>query len=244
MDLTQTHARFEDTSHTLIAQLHDPEQCRQAIEKISRIYWKPVYSYLRHNGKNRDQASELTQAFFVQRVIENELFERFDSGRGKLRSFLIISLKRFLIDLHRESTSYGKSTPLSMDQIGYENEDHRHIDAVDIFDQTWAIAQLEEALRRCEIHLRETSRLKHWEAFQDRIYGPSVNGSTPTLLKQLSVRLGFNKPADVASAVQLVNQKVHSYLREVISEAAESGSDANEEYLHMLNILNIQTVKI
>ncbi len=240
MDLTQTHARFEDTSHTLIADLHDPSRREQAIEAISQIYWKPVYSYLRHKGKNRDQASELTQSFFVERVIANNLFMQFKPGRGKLRSYLITALKHYLIDLHRKSTSFGKSTPLSLDNLGPETQQDDNDQALCTFDQEWAIAQLEEAVRRCQEHLVATSKQRHWDAFQDRIYSPCVYGNTPTPLLPLSKKLGFNKPADVGSAVQVVNQKVLSYLREVISESTDLAIDANEEYTHIMSILNIQ----
>jgi RNA polymerase sigma-70 factor (ECF subfamily) len=37
----------------------------EALEKLCRIYWRPIYSFLRRQGISADDAQDLTQGFFA-----------------------------------------------------------------------------------------------------------------------------------------------------------------------------------
>jgi RNA polymerase sigma-70 factor (ECF subfamily) len=38
---------------------------REALEKLCRTYWRPVYSFIRREGSRPEEAKDLTQAFFA-----------------------------------------------------------------------------------------------------------------------------------------------------------------------------------
>lgn len=105
--IQQSQASFPATRWSLIDALaqDDASQREQAMHVLAASYWPAIYAYLRRSGKGREQAVELTQAFFVDVVLERRLFQQADSKRGPLRALLLISLKRFLIDMHRRCTS-------------------------------------------------------------------------------------------------------------------------------------------
>ena len=71
-----TRAPFSETSWTLLDGLRDGDEKarRHAREKLITIYWPAVYAFLRRKGHGRDEAIELTQAFFTDKVLERELF--------------------------------------------------------------------------------------------------------------------------------------------------------------------------
>ena len=56
----------------------------------------PLYTNVRRRGSSED-AQDLTQAFFV-RLFERDSLARADKHRGRFRSFLLSSLKHFLIN--------------------------------------------------------------------------------------------------------------------------------------------------
>src|SRR4051812_3290839 len=68
-----------------------------ALEKLCRTYWFPLYAFARRQGKNPEDAQDLTQDFF-SRLLERNYLTRADPQRGKFRTFLLGSLRNFLIN--------------------------------------------------------------------------------------------------------------------------------------------------
>ena len=86
-------------SVVLEAQSESPA-AQEALEKLCRPYWWPIYGFVRRQGYSPEEAQDLTQGFFAM------LFERRDLDavrreKGRLRSYLLASLKNFLAKAHR-----------------------------------------------------------------------------------------------------------------------------------------------
>src|SRR5262249_53004915 len=84
-------------SVVLAADGSDTAKASEAIEKLYRTYWYPLYAYLRRRGCNVHDAQDLTQGFFVH-LLERQTLTRVDRSRGRFRSFLLASLNYFLAD--------------------------------------------------------------------------------------------------------------------------------------------------
>src|SRR5205809_5652670 len=67
----------------------------EALEKLCRSYWRPLYGFVRRRGYNPEEAQDLTQGFFAL-LLERRDFESIRREKGRLRSFLLASLKHFL----------------------------------------------------------------------------------------------------------------------------------------------------
>src|SRR6266704_6572178 len=70
-------------------------QAAEALEKLCRTYWYPLYAFVRRSGHSPQDAEDLTQAFFA-RLLEKRHLKSAHRERGKFRSFLLTSLKNFL----------------------------------------------------------------------------------------------------------------------------------------------------
>src|SRR6266496_1059046 len=81
---------------TLAGQRELP-QAAEALECLCRAYWYPLYVFVRRQGYNAEDAQDLTQDFF-SRFLEKNYFAMVARERGKLRTFLLRSLKNFLIN--------------------------------------------------------------------------------------------------------------------------------------------------
>lgn len=68
---------------------------REALEKLCRAYWPPLFAQVRRQGFEVPEAEDLTQAFFAQ-LLERDSFATADPGKGRFRSFLLGALKHFL----------------------------------------------------------------------------------------------------------------------------------------------------
>jgi DNA-directed RNA polymerase specialized sigma24 family protein len=67
----------------------------EAMAELCRIYWYPLYAYVRRRGYETHEAEDLTQEFFL-RVLAKNYLAGVDREKGKFRAFLLASLKHFL----------------------------------------------------------------------------------------------------------------------------------------------------
>src|SRR5207237_1899305 len=56
---------------------------QEALEKLCRTYWYPLYAYVRRQGQRPADAEDLTQEFFA-RFLEKKYFQRDSRRRGRI----------------------------------------------------------------------------------------------------------------------------------------------------------------
>lgn len=127
-----------------------------ALAELCRDYWYPLYAYVRRQGRTREDAEDLTQAFFERFLAGNPL-AGVSADRGRFRAFLLASLKHFLAnawDHERCQKRGGGWEKLSLDWE--EAADRFQHEAAGIpspeaaYDRAWALALLERVMRRIE----------------------------------------------------------------------------------------------
>jgi len=94
---TQDGAAAFATTHwsVVLAAQGQSTEAKAALEKLCRTYWWPLYGFVRRQGYKPEEAQDLTQAFFA-RLLERRDLETVRQERGRLRSYLLASLKNFL----------------------------------------------------------------------------------------------------------------------------------------------------
>jgi len=146
--------RFHTTRWTVVllsAQSQAPG-FQAALGELCRIYWYPLYAYIRRRGRTPEEAQDLTQGFFLH-LLEHKTLGRVDPLKGKFRSFLLGSLQNYLskeADRARSVKRGGKVefVPLEMQaaEDRYQHEPADQLSAEKIFEARWALTLLEHAL--------------------------------------------------------------------------------------------------
>ena len=72
----------------------------EALERLCRTYWQPIYSFVRRQGIRPEEAEDLTQGFFAL-LLERRDLDSVRKEKGRLRSYLLASLKHFTADRWR-----------------------------------------------------------------------------------------------------------------------------------------------
>ena len=127
---------------------------------LCRTYWFPLYAYVRRRGHTKEDAEDLTQAFFARFLAKNYL-AGLSAERGRFRAFLLASLKHFLVNEWKKSQRQkrgGGETPLSLDwqtadtkfQVAATNEPSPD----KAFDREWALALLAKVIERLQKGMR------------------------------------------------------------------------------------------
>ncbi len=88
-------------SVVLAAQGESPA-AQEALEKLCRTYWRPIYSFVRRKGIRPEEAEDLTQGFFAL-LLERKDLSTVRKEKGRLRSYLLASVKHFLADEWRHA---------------------------------------------------------------------------------------------------------------------------------------------
>jgi len=127
---------------------------QEALEKLCRTYWRPVYSIIRREGTGPEEAEDLTQSFFAL-LLERRDFDAVRKEKGRLRSYLLTSLKHFLVSEHRRAVTLkrGKGQqPLALEEFGVaglaEMEPADYLTADRAYERRWALTLMEQVLRR------------------------------------------------------------------------------------------------
>src|SRR6266511_1044420 len=134
MTFTTTH-----WSVVLEAQGETPA-AQKALETLCRTYWRPLYGFARRHGLGREEAQDLVQEFFARLLEHRDL----DTGRrekGRLRGYLLVSLKRLLAtERHRAS---GVERYTSGPHIALDDLLHSEVADVELAE-TWSADRLYE----------------------------------------------------------------------------------------------------
>src|SRR3954463_6396800 len=97
----QQPARFATTRWSIV--LHagrggpNASTGRDALARLCRTYWFPLYAHVRRRGFSAHDAEDLTQEFFA-RILARSSIARADPARGRFRSFILTALNHFLAD--------------------------------------------------------------------------------------------------------------------------------------------------
>ena len=105
-NVTQPDPQPEEmpTTHwSLIARLKgvDTEQARMALDELCRAYHYPLYCYIRRRGLPHHDADDVLHEFLAK-LLRLDTFGVADAEKGRLRSFLLVALRRFLNTWHKD----------------------------------------------------------------------------------------------------------------------------------------------
>lgn len=130
------------------------QQADMALEELCRTYWYPLYVYVRRQTPTREDAEDLTQAFFA-RFLEKNYLAGLNSERGRFRAFLLAALKHFLANEWDRANRQKRGGGVATVPLDWQNADTRYqIDPPDnlspdkLYDRAWAVTVLERVLTR------------------------------------------------------------------------------------------------
>jgi RNA polymerase sigma factor (sigma-70 family) len=148
--------RFRTTHWSVVllsAQTQAPGS-RTALADLCRLYWYPLYAFVRRRGYSPEDAQDLTQGFFLS-LLERKSLRRVSPEKGKFRSFLLASLKNYLSDAFDRDNSAKRGGQIEFVALDFQDGEERYHDeqADDlspekVFDARWALILLSHAMGR------------------------------------------------------------------------------------------------
>jgi RNA polymerase sigma-70 factor (ECF subfamily) len=208
------------------------------LESLCRIYWRPLYGFIRRRGTDPEEAQDLTQGFLAH-LLETNGFRAFQQERGRFRNFLLTSLRNFLANQESAARAQkrGGGIPLLPLDFAKDAEPSFHFEPRDhltpekIFERQWALTVVDQATAR--LH-DEYQRAGKGELF--RQLHPCLTGDDDTRYRTLASAIGISEDA-LKVAVHRLRQRFHEALREEIAATVLRPEEVSDEIRYLMTAL-------
>jgi len=226
-------AVFATTHWSVVLEAQGESPAAQdALEKLCRTYWRPVYSFIRRQGVAPEEAEDITQGFFAQ-LLERRKFSSLRKEKGRLRSFLLGALKYFMADERRRATAIKRGRGQRLIPLEELRADERidmepadPVTAEMIYERRWALTVLEHVLSRLKDEYQTAGLLK--QLLPDEPGSPSQ--------ADIATQLGMTENA-IRQAFYRFRQRYQSVLREEIAHTVATPGDIEDELRHLIAVL-------
>src|SRR6059058_3638825 len=211
---------------------------QEALEKLCRTYWRPIFAFLRRQGIGSQEAEDITQGFFSQ-LLDRRKFSAIRREKGRLRSFLLGALKYFVADEQRRAMAIkrGKEQRLipleelhANERIEMEPADP--VTAEMIYERRWALTVLEHVLSRLKDEYRTAGNAALFDLLKQLL--PDEPGSPSQA--QIAAHLGMAENA-LRQAFYRFRQRYQSLLREEIAHTVATPGDIEDQLRHLIAVV-------
>lgn len=217
-------------SMVLLAGQSQAPHADAALERLCRTYWNPLYGFVRRQGHNPHDAQDLTQEFFA-RLLEKKYLALADPERGRFRSFLLKSLKHFLVNEWERGQSQkrgGGREILSIDdnaaEQSYRQQPAEQIAPDSLYDKLWAITVLERAIERLGGDYAATGR----RALFDQLSPMLLTAGTGESYREAARPLGMSEGA-LKVAMHRLRQRFRDIVRAEIAQTVATPGEVDGE---------------
>jgi RNA polymerase sigma-70 factor (ECF subfamily) len=213
-------------------------QADAALEKLCRMYWYPLYAYVRRRGYGPADAEDLTQDFFAQ-LLRKNYPARADRAKGRFRTFLLHALAQFLVDRRERANALkrgGGQVQISIDDEA--PEDRYRLEVPDeltpekLFERRWAQTVLDRALDRLRSEFVASDKERDYEVLRNFEPGEQVAIS----YAQAAARLGVSEGA-IKSMIHRLRQRHRELVREEIGHTVPTVAEIDDELRYLVAVL-------
>jgi RNA polymerase sigma-70 factor (ECF subfamily) len=231
---------FTSTQWTLVLTAGDSQapQSAEALEKLCRAYWYPLYAYVRCRGHPAEEARDLTQEFFA-RLLEKKWLREVDRSRGRFRTFLLTSMAHFLANDWRASQALkrgGGRQPIALDALEAEERfalEPRDTGSPDaLYERRWALTLITRAQDRLHDEWFAAGDGERYTALEPTLAGER----TEVRYRELAARFGVAE-STVKSWVLRLRRRLRLLLLEEIGQTLQTGQDPEKELQELLGVL-------
>ena len=205
-------------------------QSDQALADLCRTYWYPLYAYVRRQGHSRENAEDLTQAFFA-RFLQKNYLEGLSSDRGKFRAFMLACMKHFLANEWDRNTRQKRGGTAQHFSLDWQSADERyHLEPPDsaspdvLYDREWALALLEQVVTKLRKEYTDAGKGELFEHAKGFLMG--TGDGVPHA--QAAVDLNMDEGA-LRVAVHRMRKRYRDMLKEEIAQTLSSAADVQGE---------------
>jgi DNA-directed RNA polymerase specialized sigma24 family protein len=232
-ETTERRAEWFTATHwSVVLMARDPASpgVAEALEKLCRAYWPPLYVYIRRQGYPPHEAQDLTQEFFARLLAKNYL-AAVDREKGRFRSFLLAALNHFMADERDRARAVKRGGRSALLPLDVETAEGLYLaSATDplspdrIFEKRWAITLLDEAFSKLREEFAAAGKGERFDRLKIFLEEGTRHGDYAALGMELGMA-----PNTVAAWVHRLRERYRELVRAEIASTVASPGEVQEE---------------
>lgn len=217
----------------------DAGEADSALETLCRLYWYPLYSYVRRTGRTHHEAEDQVQAFFAH-LLDNTGLVRASPERGRFRTFLLTALRNFLTTEWHRANAIRRGGGEPAESLPPSRGDERFSrEVVDgsltpeqAFDRQWTLEMIEHVLEGLRTEYEASGRGELY-----RVLAPLVWGGGPSLsLSAQALSLGLSESA-LKVALHRLRKRLRDKVRLQVAATVAAEAEVDDEMRHLLAVV-------
>lgn len=232
---------FATTRWTMVLRAQGQDDAaRLALGELCQAYWQAVYRFLLREGRNADDAAEVTQGFFA-RLLAGDSLAGARPSRGRFRSYLLGALKHYLANqrARERRLKRGGGAPLTSIDHPHDGEDSE-LQVADPqglppdahFDREWALAVMDGALKQLQREFVVSDKAREFEVMKAWLAGPGAELSYAAAAQTL----GLSEVA-VKVAVHRLRKRFRELVRAELAQTVAEPSEVDDELRYLVEVL-------
>jgi len=226
-------------SVVLAAGQGDSPQAIEALERLCRTYWYPLYAYVRRRGYQPQDAQDLTQGFFAA-LLTGKYLVQANRERGRFRTFLLTAFGNFLHNEHDRATALKRgggreivSWEAHTAEGRYAQEPAGGLSPEQIYEKRWAATLLERVLARLRDESIDAARRELFDQLKPHLWGEDE--ATP--YAQLATRFNLTVSA-IKVTVHRLRRRYREVLREEIAQTVADAAEIDGEIQYLIRVMS------
>jgi RNA polymerase sigma factor (sigma-70 family) len=218
----------------------DSAQAAEALERLCRTYWYPLYACLRRRGYKPQDAQDLTQGFFAA-LLTGKYWMHARRERGRFRTFLLAAFDNYLHNEHDRATALkrgGGRDIVSWEEHTaegrYAQEPAGGLSPEQIYEKRWAATLLEGALARVRAEFDPAERRELFDQLKPHLWGEDE--ATP--YAQLATRFHMTVSA-IKVTVHRLRRRYREVLREEIAQTVANAAEIDGEIQYLIQAMSV-----
>jgi len=236
-DMGGTGASFLTTHWSLLEAVGSDQDTedKALIGLLLERYWKPVYCYLRRQGHGNEDAKDLTQDFFHDIVLGHNLIETADKFKGRFRTYLLVSLDRYLIKVRQKQQAQKRIPQEKLVPFNVVNYDQlpsvvNELSPSESFNYAWVSTLLEQVLEKVENQCHRDGLSTHWYLFNERILEPIITAQNPPSLDKLCCKHQIENTTKASNMIITIKRRFAAVLQKHLRDLVVSDGQVSEEF--------------
>jgi DNA-directed RNA polymerase specialized sigma24 family protein len=239
VDAQNGAAAFKTTHWSVVLEAQSSTPAAQkALENLCQTYWRPLYVFTRHEGYSPEEAEDITQGFFAL-LLDRKDFQSVRREKGRLRSFLLASLKHFIANERRNATTIKRGGGQKLISLeGLRIDECVEIDRTEtlsadrLYDRRWAFTVLEHVFAR----LHEESAGSANGPLLERLSTLLSDEPDRPTHAEIAREFGMTENA-VKQAFHRLRNRYRQFLREEVAHTVATPAEIEDELRDLIEAL-------
>lgn len=242
----RTHSgEFHTTRWSIVigARGHSPAEVSASVESLYRQYLSPLYAYVRRRGYAPHDAQDLTHEFF-SRMLEKGWLSAAHPDRGRLRTFLLVAMKRFLANEwdRAKAEKRGGSSRL----VSLQSEEGERLFSASAaanssvpdelqFDRNWALVIMQATMDHLRREYERSTRPGDFAVLKSCLTAGRGDIDYAAIARELQLL-----PASARSLVHRFRRRFREIFRAEVAGTVSSAEEVEDEMRALISTLGQQ----